>query len=222
MFWWKDNETSQPVSAAEADMKREQQEIEASVDTMATSTENKLVPSRAESEAATAAARVAKMEAAARAAAAESATEVERVDNAVEGHDTAVTTKVSGSRSILSRFSVSGRIKVGGSGGVGVGGVGGGGGGGGSAGSGGGGNTTAVVVPAKSRSEWEAHGGGVLEAVLRSGAIGLLDAYWVLALFEKGGRIERRQDLPPEAFVSLDQLIYVGARLGSLSIIVVS
>ena len=55
------------------------------------------------------AAKLAKMEAAARAAAAESATDKARANQAESGTDKA---KASGSRSILSRFSLSGRIKA--------------------------------------------------------------------------------------------------------------
>ena len=55
------------------------------------------------------AAKLAKMEAAARAAAAESATDKARANQAESGTDKA---KASSSRSILSRFSLSGRIKA--------------------------------------------------------------------------------------------------------------
>lgn len=75
---------------------------------------------------------------------------------------------------------------------------------------------------AKSLQEWEANGGGVLEGVLRSGAVAMLDAHWVCELADRGGCIQRRQDLPPEAFVSLERLMSYGLQLGSLPIIAIS
>ena len=48
--------------------------------------------------------------------------------------------------------------------------------------------------------------GRELERALKSGAIALLDGRWLVACAERGERIRRRQDLPPEAFISLEEL----------------
>ena len=56
------------------------------------------------------------------------------------------------------------------------------------------------------RADWRELRGRELEAALKSGAIALLDAGWLVACAERGERIRRRQDLPPEAFISLEEL----------------
>ena len=48
--------------------------------------------------------------------------------------------------------------------------------------------------------------GHELEPALESGAIALLDAGWLVASQERGETIRRRQDLPPAAFISLEEL----------------
>ena len=53
---------------------------------------------------------------------------------------------------------------------------------------------------------WRRLRGRELEAALKSGAIALLDGRWLVACAERGERIRRRQDLPPEAFISLEEL----------------
>ena len=68
-----------------------------------------------------------------------------------------------------------------------------------------------IKVPDAMRNEWERCGGTEIESVLRSGAVALLDARWVVALWENGGRISRRQELPDEAFLSVDEVIAAGA-----------
>ena len=53
---------------------------------------------------------------------------------------------------------------------------------------------------------WRKLRGHELEAALKSGAIALLDGRWLVACAERGERIRRRQDLPPEAFIPLEEL----------------
>ena len=60
-------------------------------------------------------------------------------------------------------------------------------------------------------THWARHGGGALEAALAprgdkkaEPAARLLDARWLCALARSGGRIERREALPPEAFVRVE------------------
>ena len=83
-------------------------------------------------------------------------------------------------------------------------------------------------VLAPSSSQWQALGGEAVEAVLRSGAVALLDADWVVKQADAGGILKRRQDLPSEAFITLDELKEIGAIpatpnwSASLPIIVVS
>ena len=57
------------------------------------------------------------------------------------------------------------------------------------------------------RTAWDLCDGAELEPLLRSGAIAILNAKWVVALWKSNGRIRRRQELPDEAFLSLDDLI---------------
>ena len=60
--------------------------------------------------------------------------------------------------------------------------------------------------PGASDAAWEVQGGAQLEPALRSGAIALLDAYWLAWQLPDGVPIKRRQDLPSEAFLSIEQL----------------
>ena len=53
-----------------------------------------------------------------------------------------------------------------------------------------------------------------LLASVESGAIAPLHGRWLLALWERGGRLQRRQDLPAEAFWSAAELRHEVARLG--------
>ena len=55
------------------------------------------------------------------------------------------------------------------------------------------------------------------EALLESianGSIALVRGRWVVAHFEAGGKLMRRQDLPPEAFFTVDELRKLVAALG--------
>ena len=53
---------------------------------------------------------------------------------------------------------------------------------------------------------WKLQGKELLEPALSSGAIALLDAKWVVELSTNQLTIARRQDLPPEAFLTLQQI----------------
>ena len=53
-----------------------------------------------------------------------------------------------------------------------------------------------------------------LVASVASGAIALLRGRWIVKLCKRGGRLERRQDLPPEAFLHVDELRRLIAALG--------
>ena len=61
-------------------------------------------------------------------------------------------------------------------------------------------------------SHWIAHRGKELEEALYGDepAVKLVDAQWLINLHESGGKVSRRQDLPPEAFISLLQLVTAG------------
>eukprot|EP00966_Prymnesium_polylepis_P157941 3650304-Prymnesium_polylepis.1 len=61
-------------------------------------------------------------------------------------------------------------------------------------------------VSPKEEANWRYFHGHDLEAALKSGAIRLLDGGWLVDCAERGERIRRRQDLPPEAFISLEEL----------------
>ena len=74
---------------------------------------------------------------------------------------------------------------------------------------------------AQARARWRKLRGRELEAALKSGAIALLDGRWLVACAERGERIQRRQDLPPEAFISLEEL-KAACRRGALPIICLS
>ena len=65
---------------------------------------------------------------------------------------------------------------------------------------------TEVEVSSRALGWWNESGGAELEGVLRSGAIALLDARWVVELAEAGGVLRPRQALPDEAFLSLSQI----------------
>ena len=80
-------------------------------------------------------------------------------------------------------------------------------------------------VPRWKLFAWEDHGGLILEPALTSGAVRLLDARWLVKLAASGGRLEQRQHLPEEAFLSLDDLKNaqpVGVGTGWLPIAAVS
>ena len=53
-----------------------------------------------------------------------------------------------------------------------------------------------------------------LLASVESGAIAAVKGTWLVGLHKRGGRLSRRQDLPPEAFWSADELKRVARALG--------
>ena len=69
---------------------------------------------------------------------------------------------------------------------------------------------------------WTQYRGHEIEPPLRSGAIALLDATWLVGHAAAGGRLIRRQDLPPEAFLSLNDLLATGQSADGLRVIAVS
>ena len=50
----------------------------------------------------------------------------------------------------------------------------------------------------------------MLVALLQSGAVALLDSGWVMQQMEVGAVLQRRQDLPPAAFISVEELRAIG------------
>ena len=70
---------------------------------------------------------------------------------------------------------------------------------------------------------WTRNGGEELEELISSGAIALVDAHWLVHFYEGGGRaLGRRQELPLEAFITLDEIKAAGTPLDSLPIVVQS
>ena len=49
---------------------------------------------------------------------------------------------------------------------------------------------------------------------MKSGAIAPLRGSWLVRLEADGGRVQRRQDLPPEAFFPADELRQLTKKLG--------
>ena len=64
-----------------------------------------------------------------------------------------------------------------------------------------------VHASAKKRMLWAARDGKSIEPILRSGAIALLDAEWVVKLAANKGVLAPRQLLPPEAFATVEEVI---------------
>ena len=84
----------------------------------------------------------------------------------------------------------------------------------------------AVFLESEMLVSWEENGGVEMESILCDGAIALLDAHWLVEEFYSGDSapLPRRQELPDEAFVSLDELKSFGSPVGGggLPICVVS
>ena len=72
------------------------------------------------------------------------------------------------------------------------------------------------------RRQWKDFGGKMIEALLMSGAVAMLDAAWLVTLAEKGGTLRRRQDTPDEAFISFNAIKSAGCTQDSLPIAIVS
>ena len=70
---------------------------------------------------------------------------------------------------------------------------------------------------------WDRCQGAEIETLLLSGAVALLDAHWLVAFWERGGRsLAKRQDLPSEAFIALRELKAAGCPLEGLPCILQS
>eukprot|EP00966_Prymnesium_polylepis_P246265 5696003-Prymnesium_polylepis.1 len=70
--------------------------------------------------------------------------------------------------------------------------------------------------------DWDKHLGPALEAPLRSVAIRLLDGKYVVEMAEEGRAMQPRQLLPPEAFISLDEIKAEGVCFSGLRIFCIS
>lgn len=74
--------------------------------------------------------------------------------------------------------------------------------------------------------EWSEHGGDQVETCLRSHSLALLDARYIVGLWDRFPSsqlpLPRRQDLPRAAFLSVDELKSSGCPHGGLPIVVVS
>ena len=79
-----------------------------------------------------------------------------------------------------------------------------------------------AFIGEEERKRWKELGGKMVEALLCSGAVAVLDAAWLVALAEKGGVLRRRQDTPDEAFLCASEVKAAGCPLDSLPIIIVS
>jgi len=79
-----------------------------------------------------------------------------------------------------------------------------------------------AVLPAQEQ-EWQSMQGGELEEPLLNGAWALIDAHWLIAHATKpGARFLPRQQLPPEAFMTLPELKTIGFPRQAIALIVVS
>ena len=81
------------------------------------------------------------------------------------------------------------------------------------------------TVHAQQQREWAAHKGTLIESFIRSGAYAFLDVGWLIRFAERfAGRkpLPPRQNLPPDAFMSLEQLKVAGCPYELLPIFVVS
>jgi hypothetical protein len=74
--------------------------------------------------------------------------------------------------------------------------------------------------------EWLEYGGEQVESCMRSGGIAMLDARWLVNLWDRFPdtqlSLSRRQDLPRKAFLSVDELRVAGCPNEGLPIVVVS
>ena len=76
-----------------------------------------------------------------------------------------------------------------------------------------------VALAARQKRAWERLGGREIEDMVGRGAVALLDAHWVLAHASRGGRLTRRQEMPPEAFITLAELRAAGCPEGTLPVL---
>ena len=74
------------------------------------------------------------------------------------------------------------------------------------------------AVGAQSQADRQEHAffaADALIASVESGAIALLSGRWIIKLRKSGGRLKRRQDLPAEAFLGVDELRRLVKKLGN-------
>ena len=79
-----------------------------------------------------------------------------------------------------------------------------------------------VKIGEEEKKRWKELGGRMIENLLFSGAVAVLDAKYLVWLAETGGVLQRRQDLSDEAFLSLAELKAAGCPHESLPIVVLS
>ena len=70
------------------------------------------------------------------------------------------------------------------------------------------------------RHVWEEYGGREVDEMMNKGTVALIDAHWLVAFFERGGRLRRRQELPDDAFITPAELVAAGCPNGLLPILV--
>jgi hypothetical protein len=63
---------------------------------------------------------------------------------------------------------------------------------------------------------WRRFAGAELASLIESGAVAILDARWVIRLWKFGGVIRQRQELPEEAFLSVEEVISLHGRVDDL------
>ena len=71
--------------------------------------------------------------------------------------------------------------------------------------------TKTLLLPEASRKYFDA--AGLVESV-EKGWIALIRGRWIIKLNKSGGRLKRRQDLPPDAFLTVEELRRLIAALG--------
>ena len=69
--------------------------------------------------------------------------------------------------------------------------------------------------PHAKQEQWDKNGGEELDPVLRSGAVALLDAEWMVKRAESGALLEPRQALPAAAFMPFSGAMAAGGRHAS-------
>lgn len=79
-----------------------------------------------------------------------------------------------------------------------------------------------VVVQPKQEAMWKHHGGESIENTLNSGAVILCEAKWLVEFAKSGAPLKPRQQLPEEAFITLNEIKTIGCPAAGLPIIAIS